>query len=135
MKIAFKINITTATSYNITAIVISILGGILLSVHLSETLLTNTDPAQIKSKIIIQALDNVMDRFYGRRTTVVFIMEQSTLTANNGLKPIEVAGELIRMQCNRTSMTYVIENHITLKQMGLQRFYNIFLVDSYESFR
>lgn len=112
-------------------IIISVLFGILLSIDLSEML----DPARIESNVIVEALDNVMEHFYSQRTSIVFIMEQSTLSVNSGLKPIEVAGELVRMESDRISMTYVIENPITLKQMSYQRFYNIFLIDSFESFR
>lgn len=114
-------------------IIIAVLFGIFLSVDCSTEMI---DPVPIESKVIVDALDNVMERFYKQRTTIVFLMEQSILSVNSsGLKPIEVAGELIRMENNRISMTYVIENHITLKQTGYQRFYNIFLIDSFESFR
>ncbi|XP_055325489.1 uncharacterized protein LOC129579433 [Sitodiplosis mosellana] len=103
--------------------------GILSSVHLLHII-----PAQIESKVIVHALDNVLDRFYSPRTSTVFIVEQSSLTVTSGLKPIEVAGELIRMESNRTSMTYVIENYIPLKKTAYQRDFNIFIVDCYESF-
>lgn len=103
----------------------------MLSLDSSEML----DPSQIESKVIVEALDNIVERFYSRHTSIVFILEQSTLMTNSGLKPIEVAGELIRMESNRISMAYIIENHITLKLTDYQRFYNIFLIDSFESFR
>lgn len=90
---------------------------------------------QMESKVIVDALDRVMERFYCQRTSIVCIMEQSTLTTNNGLKPIDVAGELIRTENNRTLMTYVIENRVALKRTAYQRFYNIFIIDGYESFK
>lgn len=108
--------------------------GIISSVHLSEI-----KPIETESKVIVQALDNVLERFYSRRTpTINIIVEQSTLTTvNSELKPIELAGELIRLESDRTShrMTYVIENHLAMKKPAYQRSYNIYLVDSYESFR
>lgn len=104
------------------------------TVHLSEI-----KPVEIESKVIVQALDSVLERFYSPRTpTINIIVEQSTSTmVNSELKPIEVAGELIRMESNRTSnrMTYVIENHLAMKKPAYQRSYNIYVIDSYESFR
>lgn len=104
----------------------------MLTLDLSELL----DPAQIKPTIIIAALGNVMERFYSsNKTSIVYIMEQSTLTESNGLKPIEVAGEWIRMERNRILMTYIIENHVISKRTSYKRFYNIFIIDNFESFK
>lgn len=80
------------------------------------------------------ALENVMDQFYTKRTLIVFIAVQSSQIGNNGLKPIEVAAEMIRIKSNRIAMMFVIENHVTVNQ-AYQRYYNVFLTDSYDSFR
>lgn len=90
-------------------------------------------PTSIHSNTIVHALENVLDRFYTKRASVIFIAVQSSRTGNNVSEPIEVAGEIIRIESDRTSMTYVIEKHVTTE--AYQRYYNVFLIDSYESFR
>lgn len=105
--------------------------GILSSTQISDAL----NEIKIDSRPIVYALKNIMDRFYNNRTSVVFITMQSSQVNSGGLKPAEVAGEMIRINSNRISMTYVIENHMTMIHMQYPHTYNIFLVDSYESFR
>lgn len=90
------------------------------------------------SHAIVNALENIMNRFYSKWTSTVFITQQSSLTiARNGYltRPNEIAGEMMRVGSNHGfSVAYVIEN-CTQKNWSYHRFYNIFLVDSYDSFR
>lgn len=85
------------------------------------------------SQTMIHALENIVCRFYSDRTSTVFIMEQSSQANGGGMKPSEMVNELIRR--NRAELTYVIENRITVNHMQVCRVFNIFLIDSYESFR
>lgn len=112
--------------------IISVFIGILPWVRSSDLM----HPTKIHSKATVHALENILDRFYTKRTSIVFIAVHSSRTGNNGLKPIDVAGEVIRIESYRTSkrLTYVIEKHVTVNQ-AYQRFNNVFLVDSYDSFR
>lgn len=76
-----------------------------------------------------------MRQFYGERISPVFIMEKSSHIVNNVLNPNEVVGEMVRIESNQIARTYVIENHISVTSTNYIRFYNIFFIDGYESFR
>lgn len=76
-----------------------------------------------------------MSRFYNRHTSNIFITEQSTRTVHSGFSPREISSEILRTGSNQMAMAYVIENHIKLNRMKYYRVFNVFLVDSYESFR
>lgn len=92
----------------------------------------------VESKIIIHAILDIMHRFYTRHTSTIFITEQSLPSAmRNESNPLEIAGEMIRIASEQASMAYVIENNVTLayEKSNRFRFYNIFFIDTYESFR
>lgn len=76
-----------------------------------------------------------MNRFYTKQTTTIFITVRSTETVKNGWKPMEIAGEIIRIGSNHTSVTYVIENNATFVFPRYLRTFNVLLIDSFESFR
>lgn len=91
----------------------------------------------IDSKAIIYAMDNIMDRFYSKQTSTVFMMEQSSLAVSRNLEPEGLVDELMRIRNNDDiSMCYVLESHIERSiEIYKHRFFNIFVVDSYDSFR
>lgn len=92
------------------------------------------------NSIIVRAMENIIGQFYSKQTSNVFIAFQSSQENNESSKPADVAEELIKLDSSKVSMTYVIESNSTINQMYLtinthQRIHNIFVVDSYESFR
>lgn len=80
-------------------------------------------------------MQNVLNRFYNERTMTIFITEQSApVTTRSSLQPLEILGEMIRIESKQAAVTYIIDNNIT-RYTGQSRLFNIFFVDSYESFR
>lgn len=76
----------------------------------------------------------ILDRFYLKETSTVFIMTKSSLANSPNLKPNEIVGEIIRSN-NQVSMCYVLEEHLVNNSEVFNRFFNIFVVDNYDSFR
>lgn len=107
------------------------IGGICSSIRTTETL----DPVDVSTPAIVRAMENIIDRFYRIRTKKLFIMEQTSVSMSHGPSPIEIAGEIVRFEREHLSMAYVIENHTSAQFGSYHRFFNVFLVDSYESFR
>lgn len=87
----------------------------------------------IDSRIIVRALENVINRIYTQRTTTVFIVVQTSFHKSNVLTPKETAGEMLRFENNNVLFGSIIENNVSL--MVYHRFFNIFLIDSYDSFK
>lgn len=110
---------------------ILVIVGILSTIQLCMAL----HPSQMYSSTIIHALENVLDRFYSKITPTVFITVASSLIANKyGPKPNELVGDIMRLKSKRSSMAYVIGNQ-TIHFSRSPRVYNVFIVDSYDSFR
>lgn len=108
-----------------------VVGGIFAMIPMVRTINPKLD-----SQATVEALENIINRFYIDLTSTIFIMEQSSLTVWNGLKPNEIAGEMMRIGSKQFFMAYVIENSIrTNIHLSYHRFFNIILVDSYDSFR
>lgn len=85
--------------------------------------------------MIVHAMQSIVNRFYTKHTPTIFITVRSSGTVKNGWKPEEIAGEIIRIGSDHTSMAYVIENNITSIFERYNRRFNVFLIDSYESFK
>lgn len=96
---------------------------VLTSIGKSQLLLI---PQPIESSALIHALSNIMYRFYFKQTTTIFIMEPSTS---------DIVDAMIKSQHDQTVIAYVIESQITVNHNIVYRTFNIFLIDSYESFR
>lgn len=92
-------------------------------------------PLNNESKSIVYAMQNIVDRFYSEYSSNVFIMEKSNQTIKHDLKPIDLVGELIQIGSDHTSITYVIETNGTFVFQRYNRAFNVFFIDSYESFR
>lgn len=92
-------------------------------------------PPQKYSSTIIHALKSVLDRFYRNASPTVFITAQSSLTKSNGPNPYEMAGDIVRLKSEQITMAYVMGNKIPNHYSRSPRFNNVFIVDSYESFR
>lgn len=105
--------------------------GILSTIQLILAL----QPSQKYSLTIIHALENVLDRSYGKSTSTVFITVESSLTKSNGPSPYEMAGDVMRLNSERITMAYVMGNKIPARYSRSPRIHNVFIVDSYESFR
>lgn len=88
------------------------------------------DSVVIDSKILVKALDNVISQFYSKRTSNIFIAVRSSLNKSK-LTPDQMAGEILRN--NKNVISFIIENNVTIRKY--ERFFNIFLIDSYESFK
>lgn len=110
----------------------SVLGGILSVIPESKTF----DAVPVESNAIVHAMLNIMNRFYTKHTSTIFITEQSlSLALKSGSKPLEIAGELIRIASQQAAVTYVIDNNVIFAHRRYNRLFNIFFIDSYESFR
>lgn len=105
--------------------------GILSTIHLVAAI----QPSQKYSSTIIHALETVLNRFYRTTTPTIFLTAQSSLTKSNGPNPYEMVGDLMRLKSKRIKMAYVVGNKIPDRYSRTPRFHNIFIVDSYESFR
>lgn len=92
-------------------------------------------PLQMESMATVHAIQNIVNRFYSMYAPTVFIMEQSLRTKSVSSQPCELAGEMIRIGSEQSSIAYVIGNEITLNQQKRPRHFNVFFIDSYESFR
>lgn len=93
---------------------------------------------QVQSKALVRVMEYVMEHFYSKRTSTVFITQQSSMQASDHMKPIEMVGEMVRTESDGIPMAYVIEDHIKVDNdtdYFFHRFFNIFIVDGYESFR
>lgn len=93
------------------------------------------NPSQKYSSTIIHALENVLDRFYENTTPTLYITAQSSLSKINGPSPYEMAGDIIRLKSKQITMAYVMGNKIPDRYSRSPRFNNVFIVDSYKSFR
>lgn len=105
--------------------------GILSTIHLVAAI----QPSQKYSSTIIHALETVLNRFYRTTTPTIFLTAQSLLTKSNGPNPYEMVGDLMRLKSKRIKMAYVVGNKIPDRYSRTPRFHNIFIVDSYGSFR
>lgn len=111
-----------------------------ISVVIGGILSSNSIPIPINStydnsEAMIHALQYIVNHFYYQHTSNVFIMVQADQTSmNDGLKPLELASELIRIESSQMTCSYVIESNVTARQIIYQRDFNIFFVDNYESF-
>lgn len=94
-----------------------------------------SDAVSIESKPLVHAIQNIMNRFYMKHTTIIYITEQTTLATRNGLKPRDLASEIIRFVSEQAAMSYVIDDNVTLADRNFNRLFNVFVIDSYESFR
>lgn len=131
---ALQVAVTVFFSKFRTYVDCSVIGGIFIFTPKCETLESDLD-LEMDSSSVVQAMDNIMDRFYKGRANTVFIMYQMLLISGHSPNPIELAGEVVRFEMNRISMLYVIENYVTVKDATNHRSHNVFIVDSYEGFR
>lgn len=97
-------------------------------------------PSQSYSSTIIHALENILDRFNSKIASTVFITVQSSLAKSNGPNPYEMAGDLMRLKSEQITMLYVMGNEVHYNKTPVRysrslRFHNVFIVDTYESFR
>lgn len=88
-------------------------------------------PIKADSRMLAHAMQNIINRFYSKHSSTVFILEG----CNQALQSKELLGELTLIGSDRVSITYVIENNVTTNPEILLRHFNIFVVDSYESFK
>lgn len=108
-----------------------VIGGILSSNSISIPI----NSTYANSEAMIHALQYILNHFYCKHTSNVFIMVQANQTSiNDGLKPLELASELIRIESSQMTCSYVIESNVTARQNIYQRNFNIFFIDNYESF-
>lgn len=92
------------------------------------------DFSYVESKALTRALEDILERFYSKHTSTLFVRMHSSLSVRDNPDPNEIVNEMIRNQ-NQISMCYVIESQSTIHDEMSNRFFNIFVVDSYESFR
>lgn len=89
--------------------------------------------SQLDSKPLINAMEVILDRFYSKETSTIFIMAKSALMIHKNLRPNEIVGEIIRY--NQIPMCYVLEERLANSSEIFNRFFNIFVADNYDSFR
>lgn len=97
------------------------------------TICESFKPVELSSSSIVQATMNIVDRFYNQQSSTVFIMYQTSLAFAHSPNPNEMVGEIVQFVGDRISSLYVVESHAS--EQFHHRNYNVFFIDSYDSFR
>lgn len=83
------------------------------------------------SKVLINASGNMLDSFYSKRTTTVF-MTVAAESERNQYQHFKIAKEIMLTQdCN---LSFAVETS-SLDNKLFRRFFSFFIVESYQSFR
>lgn len=93
------------------------------------------DYSKSHSTVIVNAMHDILWNFYYKSASTITIRMRSNPTIHTEFKVDELVGQLINNESEIHFLTYIIENTTKVLHQDYRRYFNLFVVDNYESFR